>query len=104
MKEKVIKIQPKCEKGKQCKDYAYSAKGFLLPCCWCDVINPENDPELMKLFRPHLHLSNVDSIEKILLSDEWLDFKKSITKDYEKAPDVCRRYCSTKQEFNGIVK
>ena len=55
-----MKIQPKCEKGKQSKDYAYSAKGFLLPCCWCDVINPNSDKELLKLFNPQLHLSNVD--------------------------------------------
>ena len=99
-----MKIQPKCEKGKQSKDYAYSAKGFLLPCCWCDQINPSNDKELMKLFRPHLHLDKVDSIEEILLSDEWLDFKKSITNDYDKAPKVCKRYCGTNQEFKGIIE
>ena len=57
-----MKILPKCEKGKNSKDYATSAKGFLLPCCWCDQINPSKDIELMKLFRPHLHLDNVDSI------------------------------------------
>ena len=99
-----MKINPKCELGKQSKDYAYSAKGFLLPCCWCDTINPKFDKELYKLFRPHLHLDNVDSIEEILLSDEWLDFKKSITKDYNNAPDVCKRYCGTNQQFKGIVK
>ena len=99
-----MKINPRCEKGKQSKDYAYSAKGFLLPCCWCDTINPKSDKELYKLFNPNLHLSNVDSIDEILLSDEWLDFKKSITKEYDKAPDVCKRYCGTKQEFKGIVK
>ena len=67
-------------------------------------INPSNDIELMKLFRPHLHLDKVDSIDEILLSDEWLDFKKSITKDFDKAPKVCKRYCGTKQQFKGIVK
>ena len=44
-----MKINPRCEKGKQSKDYAYSAKGFLLPCCWCDTINPKSDKELYKL-------------------------------------------------------
>ena len=56
------------------------------------------------MFNSNLHLSNVDSIDEILLSDEWLDFKRSITKDYDKAPDVCKRYCGTKQEFKGVVK
>ena len=97
-------IYPRCEKKIHGKDYALSAKGYILPCCWCDTISPEKDEELMKLFRPHLHLDKVDSIDEILLSDEWLDFKKSITKDYDKAPKVCKRYCGTKQEFKGIVK
>ena len=58
----------------------------------------------MKLFRPHLHLDKVDSIDEILISEYWLDFKKSITKNYNNAPDVCKRYCGTKQQFKGIVK
>ena len=98
-----MKIQPRCEKGTESKDYAYSAKGFILPCCWCDTITPQSDPELNKLFNPNLHLSNVDSIDEVLLSDEWLNFKKSITKDYDKAPDVCKRYCGTNQQFKGVV-
>ena len=96
-----MKINPKCKTG---KDYSYSAKGFLLPCCWCDTVNPETDKELHKLFNPELHLSNVDSIEEVLLSDEWLNFDESITKDFDKAPKVCKRYCGTKQEFKGVVK
>ena len=99
-----MKIQPRCEKGKESKDYAYSAKGFILPCCWCDTITPQSDPELNKLFNPNLYLSNVDSVDEVILSDEWLNFKKSITIDYDKAPKVCKRYCGTKQEFKGIVE
>ncbi len=96
-----MKINPKCKAG---KDYSYSAKGFLLPCCWCDTVNPETDKELHKLFNPELHLSNVDSIEEVLLSDEWLNFDESITKDFDKAPKVCKRYCGTNQQFKGIVR
>ena len=97
----MTKIIPKCFYKMEA---AVNAQGFLLPCCWCDQINPSSDIELMKLFRPHLHLNKVDSIDEILLSDEWLDFKKSITIDYDKAPKVCKRYCGTKQQFKGIVK
>ena len=89
-----MKINPRCEKGKQSKDYAYSAKGFLLPCCWCDTINPKSDKELYKLFNPNLHLSNVDSIDEILLSDEWLDFKRSI-KCYNINQNMKLKYPST---------
>ena len=97
-------IYPRCEKKIHGKDYALSAKGFILPCCWCDTISPEKDKELMKLFRPHLHISKNDTIEEILLSDEWLKFKDSITKDYDKAPKVCQRFCGHKDKIKGIVE
>ena len=45
-----------------------------------------------------------DSIEEILLSDEWLKFKDSITKDYDKAPKVCQRFCGHKDKIKGIVE
>ena len=96
-------INPKCEKNEKSKDYAYSAKGFLLPCCWCDTITPEKDKELFKLFNPKLHLDNVDNIEEILLSDEWINFKQTITKDFENAPSVCKRFCGTNQQFKGVI-
>ena len=40
-------IYPRCEQKEGGKDYALSAKGYLLPCCWCDTITPEKDEELL---------------------------------------------------------
>jgi|TARA_Y100000389_G_scaffold191534_1_gene217861 hypothetical protein len=99
----MTKIYPRCEKGSNGKDYALSAKGYLLPCCWCDTITVDKDPQLKKLFNKKLHIDNNDSVEEILLSDEWLDFKRSITKDYDEAPDVCKRYCGNKNQIKGVV-
>ena len=36
-------IYPRCEQKEGGKDYALSAKGYLIPCCWCDTITPEKD-------------------------------------------------------------
>ena len=100
----MAKIYPRCEKKIHGKDYALSAKGFVLPCCWCDTIQPSKDTELMKLFSPHLHISKNETIDEILLSDEWLNFKDSITKDYEKAPKVCKRFCGHQDKIKGVVE
>tara|TARA_Y100000004_G_C8731535_1_gene334533 strand:- start:97 stop:405 length:309 start_codon:yes stop_codon:yes gene_type:complete len=97
-------IYPRCEKKTGGKDYALSAKGYLLPCCWCDAITPDKDPALKKLFNEHLHINNNDSVEEILLSDEWIEFKNTITKDYDNAPDVCKRYCGNKKQIKGVVE
>jgi len=81
------KLNPKCFKNWAT---AYTATGYLVPCCYCD--NPEtmNDSNFKKL----LDASKVEesnSIEDILLSDEWSNFRDNLKKDI--APNVCFRYC-----------
>ena len=56
-------LKPRCLLGKQTFGFTNSEGGYILPCCWCDTISPEKDEELMKLFRPHLHLSKNESID-----------------------------------------
>ena len=89
-----MKIKPKCmdKKVDQSKDYGHSAKGFLVPCCWCDRIIEEDDILLHNLYKDHLHLDNVDTIDEIIFSDEWQEFLEAM-KDYKTAPKVCQQYC-----------
>jgi len=95
--KKINKIYPRCLKNEndkiKMKAYGHSAKGYILPCCWCDVADPEDDPEIQKLMTDELHLSKVDSIDEIVLSDQWTFFYNSITKNYENAPKCCQRQC-----------
>ena len=90
-----MKMKPKCmdEKSPQWKEYGHSAKGFLVPCCWCDVITTKDDILLHNLYKEHLHLDNVDTIDEIIFSDEWQEFLDAL-KDYKTAPKVCKEYCS----------
>lgn len=77
-------IKPKCFENKR---LGYSSKGFILPCCWCDISNPEED--VQKLFNEKLNINN-SSFEDIILSEEWFNFKEKLIND---PPQMCQFYC-----------
>ena len=54
-----MKINPKCKAG---KDYSYSAKGFLLPCCWCDELKSKSF-ENLGFKDDKLKLENNESVD-----------------------------------------
>lgn len=58
-----------------------------------DLPGEEMDDTHRALFNDHLKLNINNSIDDILLSDEWQAFAKSILK-YETAPPRCQRKCS----------
>ena len=86
------KIKPQCLTKKKGRDHAkifgHTAKGWILPCCWCDVVNPDKDPEIKKLMSEKLLLKNNNKIEDIIDSEEWKRFYNTITITslYEQAP------------------
>ncbi len=79
----------------QAKPFGHSARGFLLPCCWMEKY--DDDEQLGNiheaLFNNNLALSNVKDIDEILLSDEWLAFNVALRKK-QTAPPRCIRKCS----------
>ena len=80
-------INPKCLDK---KEIAYTATGYLLPCCWCD--NPVGWQELQikRLRQEHLKVKNNDTINDIVESDEWLDFFEELKTNPAK---TCQRFC-----------
>ena len=70
-------LKPKCARG---KSLALSAEGYLLPCCWTDPLRklkPDYDGSMDgmdNLFKEELKIENVDTVEDIIMSTEWLDF------------------------------
>ena len=73
------------------KAVGHNVSGHLMPCCWCFKTN---DPDINVLNQEHLKIDNVDSIDEILLSDEWLNFIDSLINDPVKnAPELCWKYC-----------
>ena len=58
-----------------------------MPCCWCEnSLRPEvNEERIRKLLVKKL--SEVDSIQQILDTDEWKEFYDKLLTD---PPKVCR--------------
>lgn len=84
-----MSFSPKC---KQDKSFALNAEGFLLPCCWVDPIGKPL-PELEHLFQDKFNIDNINSIEDILKSEEWVEFF-----EFKTIPSVCERYCNENSE------
>jgi len=91
-------MKPKCLNGKQC--YGFSITGFLLPCCWID--HPDIIGEYESLTQDKFNLSNVNSIDSIIESDEWQDFFDILINRPEEAPQTCKNYCSDHHDHNKI--
>ena len=91
-------MKPKCLNGEQC--YGYNIEGYLLPCCWAD--HPDYIGQFKNLTKDKFKLSNVDSIESIIESDEWQDFWDTLTNRPEEAPEVCKNYCSDTHEHKKV--
>lgn len=94
-------IDPQCikiVKGRPVQTIAYTADGYLLPCCWCDSLYARDDIENLNLFHEDLKLKNVDSVEKILYSDSWKNFFKVITTDSTNAPICCKKKCGVEDD------
>ena len=93
-----MKLYPRCMSGK--KPPAYSATGYILPCCWCD--DDKVLTEFNFLMKEHLKVDNVESIDEIFLSEEWINFFKMIEHNPIEAPFVCKKYCSNDWETKRI--
>jgi hypothetical protein len=87
---------PRCHplNGKIKKQYpALTATGHLLPCCECDTISNKEFSD-MGFFDDSLHISNVEKIEQIIISPQWLKFHKMLLQNPETAPAICKKICS----------
>lgn len=101
-----MKLYPKCHpyweidgekiKNPIVKTLAYTAQGYLLPCCWCDQAKQRAIQEfkLFGFYEPELKVSNVDNIEKeILSSPEWYHFHETLVHNPKDAPLICKQKC-----------
>ena len=102
-----MKLFPKCHpywevdgktiQNDQVQALSYTSQGYLLPCCWCDAIDPTDvkQYENYGLFKLNLKVSNVDNIEEdILKSSEWYHFHETVLTNPTAAPDICKKKCN----------
>lgn len=65
----------------------------LIPCCQLDNMSTREDPHVAKLLKVS-KMDDYDSIEEILLTDEWLEFYDNLSKGI--APQRCYKICDGK--------
>ena len=74
---------------------AYTGRGFLLPCCWCDNYLQEEDFKNLGFFNDSIKVENVNNIEQdILMSDTWSKFRNNLlTDNMSEIPYICKQKC-----------
>jgi hypothetical protein len=110
----MAKLEPRCLIG---KGHAYSATGYLIPCCWTDPyeigdgVYEEAAQEIADIFfKEELKLSNVETVYDILQSEAWVNFYNTLVNDEDNAPLICKKMCSSsnlaklRKDFGKAVK
>jgi len=82
-------LDPKCLNGGQ-EAFAITNRGEVIPCCWLDtsVQKKEVDYGMLALAS---NLDDYDSIEEILLQDEWVEFRNNLRQG--KGFGICHLVC-----------
>lgn len=97
-----MKLYPKCHPswnvdGKIIKNTPktpeYTADGYIVPCCWCDCPD-KTDFKKFGLYDEKLKLKNVDSVDQIYKSSQWINFHYMLLNNPEDAPAICKKGCS----------
>tara|TARA_B100000900_G_scaffold405890_1_gene416111 strand:- start:655 stop:1005 length:351 start_codon:yes stop_codon:yes gene_type:complete len=94
-----IKLKPKCLTGEI--QMAYTNRGHLIPCCYCDQVRTMRDPEFQKLLKVS-KVSEVSDIEEIIYSKEWMDFEENLRNN--KGPWACINTCRVRPDDKDIVR
>ena len=97
-----FELEPRCmppqdKDSERRQQVAVTNRGQLVPCCWMDQREVLRHPDMQKM----LEVSNVadyDTIDEILLTDEWQEFAKNLDeRNLEKIMPVCIMHCSKRK-------
>jgi hypothetical protein len=104
-----MELKPKCLTftSKEFKGAAYTADGFMLPCCWMDDPVVYNYIVLCGLKKEELKVKNNDKLEDIFTSPEWENFFSTLVNNPIKASYMCKKKCGiniTKDDEAEIKK
>ena len=104
VKEEKLKMNPRCIAGTM--QAAVTNRGHLIPCCWLDDKSKHhmNHP-IMKSLLKVSKISEVDDIEQIVLSKEWINFKKNLEEEnFDKILPTCQRQCQVRADRDKMKK
>ena len=92
------KFKPKCLKGEI--QTAYTNRGHLIPCCYCDEPWALREPSL-KALTAVSKVSEAKNIEEIVLSKPWQKFAKDLKEEnWKDIPKVCKHHCIDRGDDN----
>ena len=99
-----IILEPRCMPAKgsieKRMQAAITNRGELIPCCWIDQPNVLDHPIMKKMLKVS-KISEHDSIEDILLTDEWKEFAKNLAeRNFDKILPVCILHCKKRTGRN----
>ena len=80
------------------KEPAYSATGYILPCCWCDTGFVLEDGDFTSIVQEKFKLERVNDVKEIVESDEWKEFF-----EFKTIPLVCQRYCGGNRKAKEVI-
>ena len=99
---KPFKFEPKCINGTM--QAAVTNRGHLIPCCWLDDKNNLNHP-IMKSLLKVSKISEVDDIEQIVFTKEWIEFEKNLKeRNFDKILPTCKHQCQVREDKDKIKK
>ena len=99
---KPFKFEPKCINGTM--QAAVTNRGHLIPCCWLDDKNNLNHP-IMKSLLKVSKISEVDDIEQIVFTKEWIEFEKNLKeRNFDKILPTCKHQCQVREDRDKIKK
>jgi len=88
-----IELDPGCFDQRQ-PSYAMTNRGELIPCCWLDTSYNRADPDYQELLLAS-NIDDYDTIEEILLTDEWIKFYKNLKNN--KGFPSCHVHCRKRE-------
>ena len=87
-------IDAKCLDDRQ-QAFGLTNRGELVPCCWIDQQINRDHPTFKKLIKVS-NIADYDSIEQILMTDEWIEFTENLMNG--KGLPTCHRICKKRED------
>ena len=91
--DRIRKFQPKCILTD--RQPAFTATGFLVPCCWVDNPWAMKDKNIKKFYNKKQHIDKHDSVMSIMHGKVFTDFWDMLENKPENAPEICKKYCGS---------
>ena len=92
-KQRQNDFNPKCLDGT--KEYGWDYMGRMLPCCWFWQTDNKH-LSFSELTKDKFHISNIDRVEDVINSKEWIEFHRMLKENPENAPDICKKHCGVR--------